>query len=126
MSLKRNDYLAFIPVFSIATLSWFFTMLVLNKFKRPIRLKKYQLFALGVSLVGGVGAWTAEVSVRESELMTLQILASTFRSFSSWLSLLILVNDSVRLSTQQLLSIIPRVIITILWEIQHRLVLSPQ
>ena len=57
--------------------------------------------------------------------MTLQVTSSVFRAFTSWLVLVIIVNEDITLSRQQFISFLFRLLMTILLEIQQRLVISP-
>lgn len=60
-----------------------------------------------------------------NDMTVLQVVSSVFRAFTSWLVLVIVVNDDIFLTRQQWVSLLFRVFITVLWEVQHRLVLAP-
>ncbi len=124
MDITIREQLAWFPVFMIAFLSWGYNLLILDRFRGFRNFKKIEIYALFVSLTGGVGAWIAEMSVKNENLIGLQITSSVFRALTSWLVLVIVVNEDVFLTRQQLWSLGFRITITVLWEIQHRLVLG--
>ena len=123
--MNDRDKLAFLPVFTIAFLNWGYNILILDRYKGIRKFRNIELYALFVSILGGCGAWISSMSIREENLVALQITSSVFRSFTSWFTLVIIVNEDFYLSKQQILSLVFRTFITVLWEIQNRLILSP-
>lgn len=123
--LTLRDILALLPVFTIASLNWVQTILVLDRFEGFKNISKMEWFALIISLIGGFAAWISELSVKDEDLMGLQIFASLYRSFLSWIVLVLIVNQRLFFTRQQFVSLSFRMIITLCWEVQHRLVLAP-
>ena len=123
--LTTRDFLALIPVFIIACLNWGYTILVLDRFEGLNNISKMEWVALFISLIGGFAAWISELSVKNEDLMYLQIFASLYRSFLSWIVLVFIVNQRLYFTQQQKISLSFRMIITFCWEVQHRLVLAP-
>lgn len=123
--METRDHLVLLPAFSIAFLGWAYNMLILDRFQGVCRFRRIELYALFVAITGGFAAWIGELSLKSENMFALGIAASSFRTFANWIVLVIIVNEDVFLSRQQLLSLIFKIVITILWEIQHRLVITP-
>ena len=52
-------------------------------------------------MLGGFAGWITTMSIKEENMMTLQVTSSVFRAFTSWLVLVIIVNEDITLSRQQ-------------------------
>ena len=123
--METRDQLVLLPAFSIALLSWAYNILILDRFQEICRFRRIEIYALFVALTGGFAAWIGELSLKSEDMFALGIAASCFRTFVNWIVLVIIINEDVFLSRQQLLSLIFKIVITVLWEIQHRLVITP-
>jgi type IV secretory pathway TraG/TraD family ATPase VirD4 len=123
--MEIRDHLVMLPAFSIAFLGWAYNMLILDRFRGSCRFRRIELFALFVASTGGFAAWIGELALKSEDMFALGVAASCFRTFANWIVLVIIVNEDVFLSRQQLLSLTFKVVITVLWEIQHRLVITP-
>tara|TARA_Y100000748_G_C15441558_1_gene467380 strand:- start:568 stop:966 length:399 start_codon:yes stop_codon:yes gene_type:complete len=125
MEINDRETLALLPSFSIAFLNWCFNIFLLDKYRGILKFKKSEIYALFVSMLGGFASWITTMSIKEENMMTLQVTSSVFRAFTSWLVLVIIVNEDITLSRQQFISFLFRLLMTILLEIQQRLVISP-
>mgnify|MGYP006155128269 CR=1 FL=1 len=123
--METRYYLALFPVTGIAILGWLYLIFVLGRYRGMCRFKAVELFALFLYILGGFAAYIAELSVRNEKLIALQICASMYRSTVNWLGLVLIINESVICTKQQLISLFFVLIISVLWEVQHRLVLTP-
>lgn len=125
MEMSHRESLALLPSFSIAFLNWCFNIFLLDKYRGILKFKKIELYALFVSMLGGFSGWITTMAIKEENMMTLQVTSSVFRAFTSWLVLVIIVNEDITLSKQQFISFLFRLMMTVLLEIQQRLVISP-
>ena len=125
MEIESRDQLAMLPAFSIALLGWAYNILILDRFRGICRFRRIEIYALFVALTGGFAAWIGALSLKSENMFALGIVASCFRTFTNWIVLVLIVNEDVFLSRQQLLSLTFKFVITVLWEIQHRLVITP-
>lgn len=123
MNIESRDQLVLLPAFSIALLNWGYNILILDRYRGLCKFRRIELYALFVACIGGFAAWIGELSLKQENMFAIGIAASCFRTFTSWVVLVIIVNEDVFLSRQQLISLMFKVVITVLWEIQHRLVL---
>ena len=122
---NNNGMLALLPVFAIAISTWFSRIFVLDRFIGLCKFNKVELYGLFLSLLGGIGGWIATLSTKHSDAIALQIVSSVYRSFINWLTLVLIINEQFTVSKQQLYSLVFSLFITVMWEIQNRLILSP-
>ena len=120
--LDPHDTLALLPSLLIAILSWASTIFVLQRFNGCNRL---QLFALYISVLGGLAAWIAELSIKFDDQIGLQFTSSLFRATVSWYVTVLIINDGPVITRQQWIALVFRYCITLLWEVKHRIVLTP-
>jgi hypothetical protein len=122
--MELHLWLGLLPAFSIAILNWTRFIFILNKFKGYI--PKSQVVAFILFMFGGYAAWIAELSIMQSNLAALQFVASMYRTFVNWLGIVFIVNDTLLITRQQVGSLLFVCIISLLWEVQHRLMLRGQ
>ena len=122
--MEMNDRLALLPALFIAILGWGYNILILDRYRGICKFRFIELYALFVALTGGFAGWISELSLKHEEMMTVGLVASSFRTLTNWILLVIIVNEDVFLSRQQLISLGFKLLITIMWEVQHRLVLT--
>ena len=114
-----------IPAASIGLLSWFSTLFILNRYKTLSGFSKVEILAVLPFLLTGFGGWVAELCILKEELFGLQVVASLYRTTMAWLGMLMIVNGRFLVTSQQLFALILSITTNLLWEWQHRIVLTP-
>ena len=112
-----------LPALAIAALGWIYSIFLLNKFKSFDRITRSEWLALSLYMVGGYSAWIGEMSISKTYLTSLQIFAAIFRTSINWLAFIFIVNGRFLVTRQQAGALVLTIIITVLWEIQHIIVL---
>ena len=124
MTTPTNKVLGAIPAFFIGVLGWGRVIFILNRYRAWNRFTKPELLALLLNIFGGFAAWIGEMSILNERLVTLQIVASLFRSTLTWFGMLLVVNERLYVTRQQMGSLGFLLIVSFLWELQHRLILN--
>ena len=119
-----NKVLGAAPAFGIAILNWCRVIFILNRFRGVTRFSKPEMLALLLYIFGGYLAWITEMSILNDSLATLQVVASLYRASLNWFGMLLIVNERLYVTRQQLGSLCFIVAIAFLWELQHRIVLN--
>lgn len=112
------------PAATIALFSWAFTILRLNKFNGVRKLSRCQMAALGCFVIGGYAAWLAELAILQKHMGAFQFCASLFRTTVNWVGFLLIFNENLHATRQQLTSLAFVLAIAALWELQHRIALQ--
>tara|TARA_B100001741_G_scaffold75654_1_gene61222 strand:+ start:12641 stop:13018 length:378 start_codon:yes stop_codon:yes gene_type:complete len=121
MNVDTGDQVVLLPALLIAFLGWAYNILILDRYRGICNFRKIELYALFVALTGGFAGWIGSLSLKHDNMIAIGIVASSFRTFVNWIVLVIIVNEDVFLSRQQFLSLTFKIVITVLWEVQHRL-----
>lgn len=121
--MRTNEVLGILPALAIAILNWVYSIFILNRFRSLLGFTRSELLAIPLYLVGGYAAWIAELCILNDDLASLQICAALYRAFVNWIGFILIVNERLAISRQQLGSLVFVLIITALWEVQHRVVL---
>lgn len=121
--MKSNEALGILPALAIAFLGWLYSIFILNRFRGILKFNRIELCALPLFLLGGIAAWISELCILNDDLAALQVCASLYRGFTNWFGFLFIVNERLSVSRQQIGSLCFVLIITTLWEVQHRIVL---
>lgn len=123
MQPPTNQVLGAAPAFAISLLNWWRTIFILNRFRGLTRLSKAEMVALLLYVFSGYVAWIGEMTILDDSLVALQIVASLFRASLNWFAMLLIVNERLYVTRQQLVSFVFIAAIALLWEVQHMLVL---
>ena len=124
MVSTHEAYYGIIPVFLIAVFNWIYSIFILNRFRGFLDFSKAELIALSLYLLGGYASWVAEMCILDDDLIALQIVSSLYRTFCNWIGFVLIVNERLALTMQQLGSLVFVMIIASLWEVQHRVMLN--
>ena len=122
--LQPHEWLGSLPAAAIAVLGWCYAIFLLNKFSRPIVFTTTEKLALCFFLLGGYGAWISELCILHRNLIGLQVCASLYRTFVNWYGFTLIVNGHIYVTKQQVGALGIIVAVTILWQVQHRLMLT--
>lgn len=123
--MQQHQWLAILPAFAIAVLGWGFTILRLNRFNGIRNIPRTHVASLGCFIVGGYAAWLSELAILQRHMGVFQFCASLFRTVVNWFGFLLIFNENLYASRQQLISLVFVLIIAALWEVQHRIALQP-
>ena len=123
--METHQVVGLVPAILIALSGWFYSIFILNRFRGCCKFTKIELLAIPLYLLGGYAAWISELCILNKELAPLQFCASLYRAFSNWVGFLFIVNERLFVTRQQLGSLVFVLIITALWEVQHRVMLQP-
>ena len=121
--ITQREALGILPALAIAFFGWVYSIFLLNKFRGFRRTTRSEWLALLLYMFGGYAAWISEMSISKQYLTSLQIFASLFRTIVNWLAFIFIVNGRLLVSRQQAGALCFTIIITVLWEIQHIIVL---
>lgn len=124
MSTPQRKALGAAPALFIAFLNWCRIIFILNRFRGFNRFTKAEMLALLLYLFGGFAAWIAEMCILNDSLTALQVIASLFRTSLNWFGMLLVVNERLFVTRQQVGSYVFIMGIAFLWEVQHRIVLN--
>lgn len=113
-----------LPAAGIGVLNWIYTIFILNRFRGVCNFTQSEMVALLLFLYAAYAAWIAELCILENNLVTLQLIASFFRTLLNWLGMLLIVNEELYTSRQQIGSLLFVAVIAFLWEVQHRFMLQ--
>lgn len=116
--------LGILPAFFIAALNWIYAIFVLNRYRGVCAFSKAELIAFLLFYIGGFAAWIAELCILEDGLSALQIIASLYRTFVNWFGFVLIVNERLHVTPQQCGSLAFVLVISVLWDVQHRIVLT--
>ena len=122
-NMSSNRVLGTLPAFFIACLNWVYAIFVLNRFAGITRFSKAELTALLLYVLGGFAAWIAEMCILDDNLTALQIISSLYRTSVNWFAFVLIVNERLYVTRQQYGSLAIVIVISLLWELQHRIVL---
>ena len=121
--MRTNEAFGIFPALAIAILNWFYSIFILNRFRGICSFTRSEVLAVPLFLVGGYAAWIAELCILNDDLAPLQICSALYRAFVNWIGFILIVNERLAVSRQQFGSLVFVLIITALWEVQHRVVL---
>lgn len=124
MTLSQGASLGIITVVAIALFNWIYSIFILNRFQGICSFSKVEMIALSLYLAGGYAAWIAEMCILNDDLIALQMSASLYRTFCNWIGLVLIVNEQLSVTRQQLGSLLFVFVISSLWEVQHRVMLN--
>ena len=82
------------------------------------------MLALLLYVFAGFSAWIGEMSILDDSLIALQVIASIYRASLNWFGMLLIVNERLYVTRQQLGSLCFIIMISFAWELQHRLMLN--
>ena len=124
MVTRVDQVLGAVPAFANGVLNWGYVIFILNRYRGVCAFSKAELIALLLYIYGGYAAWIAEMCILREEMIVLQVAASLFRTCLQWLGMLLIVNEQLYATPQQLGSLAFVATIASLWEVQHRLMLN--
>ena len=112
------------PALLISILNWVGTVFVLNRFRGWRAFSRIEMLAFLLFLLGGFAGWIAELCIVETNLAALQMTSSLYRTTVNWFGLLLIVNGRLAVSVQQIASFVLTLTTALLWEWQHRIVMT--
>ena len=112
-----------LPALFIAFFNWVYAIFVLNRFRGIAEISNPELAAFLLFVLGGFATWIAEMCILEDELTALQFVSSSYRTVVNWLGFVLVVNERLYITRQQFGSLAITLVISLLWELQHRVVL---
>ena len=124
MPTPQRKALGALPALFIGFLNWCRIIFILNRFRGFNRFTKAEMLALLLYIFGGFAAWIAEMCILNDSLTALQVIASLFRTSLNWFGMLLVVNERLFVTRQQIGSYVFIMGIAFLWEVQHRIVLN--
>ena len=120
--LSNREYLVFLPQLLISVTAWLQLILSLNRFTSIYNFTRIDLFGLVLFLLGGVVRWVAALAVR-THSFAFQLFCAGLGNLIRSTAFVIVYNCALILPTrQQIVALILSVIITLLWEIQTRMI----
>ena len=122
--MDAHLWIGALPAFAIAIFNWAYAIFILNRFTGIRDITRSQLLALSLYIAGGYAAWIAEMSILLESKAALQVAAAFYRTFVNWIGVILIVNERLTVTRQQVGSLIFVIIIAMLWEAQHRIVLQ--
>lgn len=120
--VNGREWVVLIPAMTIAVSTWFYRILVLNRYESE-HFTRMQVIAFVVYSMSGIAGWFAALSM-QLDSFTLQLFASICRSSASYIGFIMIYNDNISLSRQQMNAFVFSLLITVMWELQHRLTIS--
>lgn len=122
--VNANEWLGMIPAFFIALLGWIYSIFILNRFRGFMQFTRIELISLLLFLLGGWAAWIAELCILHEHLVALQLCSSLLRSVVNWFGFLLVVNERLAVTRQQVGALLFVVTLALLWDAMHRIVLQ--
>ena len=117
-------YDVLIPQMGISIISWAQLVFSINRYVGPFSFSSNDMWALLLYLHGGVVRWVAALSVHTSSLF-FQIVSACIAAALGWASFVIIFNEDFVLPTrQQTWALLMSIVVTILWEVNNRMVIS--
>ena len=112
------------PQFAISLVSWLQLLLSMNRYRGLRRLSRADIWALLLLLHAALLRWVAAVAVRRGS-MALQLTAAGVGACLAWIAFVVVFNESFLLpSRQQMGALLMSLVVTSLWEINGRLVVT--
>ena len=102
--MEWNHWLGLAPALAISVLEWSRVILVLNRYIGFCRATRAQLIALTLFVAGGYVQWVAELTLLHDNMFGLQIVASLCRTVFNWVGSIIIINECLVLTRQQITS----------------------
>jgi hypothetical protein len=121
--VRGVQFLGLVPAISIGVITWFFQIFILNRFVGFASFTRYELVALVLFVLGGVAAFVAELSLQNPDLTAIEISASLYRTFVNWCAFLLIINERLAITRQQIGSLFLVILNQGLWSAQHYIVL---
>ena len=122
--MQQREIAGLGPAFAIALSNWIYRIFLLDRYRGWRQFSRVELMSLVLFMFGGFAAWISELCINHNDLIVLQIFSAVYRATASWTGFVLIVNERMAVSRQQLLSFSFIVLITVLWEVQHRVVIS--
>ena len=116
--------LGLIPAISIGVINWFFQIFILNRFVGLTRFTRFELVALVLFVLGGIASFIAELCLLDKRLLPIQLSAALYRTFVNWCAFLLIINERLAITRQQIGSLFLVITTQLLWEAQHYIVLQ--
>ena len=117
--LTQRNWLSLVPSLSIYVIKWINDIFVLNRFQ-GCAFTHAQRFALYFYLMSGFVTWLSGLSI-QFDTMVFQVTSALLSTAIEWLGFVILYNEGLRVTKQQVNAFIFSCFITILYEIKNRL-----
>ena len=112
------------PQFAISLVSWFQLLLSMNRYQGLRGLTRADVWAFALLLHAALLRWVAAIVVR-SGAFELQIAAASVSACLAWISFVIVFNEGFLLpSRQQMGALLMSLVVTGLWEVNNRLVVT--
>lgn len=117
----RDTYLLLIPQFLISVVSWLQLILSINRFHGLDRFSRTDVWGLLVFLHAGFVRWIATLAIVAAS-MHFQIFMAFVAATLGWISFVVVFNEGFALpSRQQCLALVMSLVITVLWEVNNRM-----
>ena len=120
-----HEWFGLIPSLLIGLVGWLYRIFLLDRFQNFCRFRRAEVFALGLILLGSCAGWVGELSIQHSDMLDIQIVSGLYRTVVNWISFVLIVNEELRVSRQQIISLGFAFVMQFLWEALHRIVLTP-
>lgn len=117
-----DSYVVLLPQFGISLVSWLQILFSINRFQGVRRFARSDLWALLLYMHAGMVRWVAALSLKTATL-GFQILTAFVGATMAWASFVVLFNGGFYLpSSQQWLALSMSLLVTLLWEVNARVV----
>lgn len=117
-----SPYLILLPQAGIGILSWVQIILSMNRYQGIAHLKPIELLALTLFNISAAVRWVGSLALR-TRSFEYQITAAVMGSILTWTAFVLIFNARLALpSRQQWGALIMTLVLTVLWEINGRLV----
>lgn len=123
MIVPHRKAVAAIPALGICFLQWFYAIFVLNRYRGITRFNRPEMVSLILHVIGGFSLWISEMCLLDANMFDLQIVSSTFRTVITWFGFVLIVNERLFFTWQQIGSLLICVAIAILWDVMHQIIL---
>ncbi len=119
-----SSYVLFAPQLAISLTSWIQIVFAINKYNGVCKFRTTDLWGLLLLTHSAFVRWIASLATRTSSLH-FQIAAALIAATIGWTSFIIIFNESFVLPTrQQTWSLLMSLLVTLLWELNNRLLFS--
>jgi hypothetical protein len=116
-----HAFMLLIPQFMISFVSWIQLILSMNRFRGIQKFSRTDAWALVVFLHAAFVRWIAALAVVGSS-MQYQIFAALVSATLGWISFVVVFNEGFLIpSQQQIIALVMSIIITLLWEVNNRI-----
>ena len=117
-------YWILLPQVGISVVSWAQLVLSMNRYRGVLRFQRADLWALVLFLHGSFVRWIAALSVRNATL-GFQLATAFLGAALGWTSFVLVFNEGFSLPTrQQSGALVMSLLVTGLWEINHRMTME--